>query len=380
MAIFKRGRVYWFHFIFNGQHVQRSTKQGNPRVARQIEAAHRTALAKGEVGIVDRKPAPALKEFAQRFMDAIQVRSAAKPRTVQFYAERLARLLDFAPLASSRLDQIDEALIESYVQQRNQKVSPATVNRELATLRRLLRLAQEWRVIDRVPRIHLLPGERTREFILNHELEQLYLENCPQPLHDAAMLLLDTGMRPGESLALEWPDVHLQPANGARYGYVHVRLHAEAGKSKYARRNLSLTDRVRAMLEARAATSNSPWIFPGRGGKPYRVKSLYHDHVDVQKRLELSADFVPYALRHTMLTRMGEAGADAFTIMRIAGHSSITMSQRYVHPSPESLERAFERLEALNARAMGSLPEGQKGQLPATVPATSKGLASKKLD
>ena len=56
------------------------------------------------------------------------------------------------------------------------------------------------------------------------------------------------------------------------------------------------------------------------------------------------------------------------------------MSQRYVHPSPESLERAFERLEALNARAMGSLPEGQKGQLPATVPATSKGLASKKLD
>lgn len=50
-----------------------------------------------------------------------------------------------------------------------------------------------------------------------------------------------------------------------------------------------------------------------------------------------------------MLTRLGEAGVDAFTIMRIAGHSSITVSQRYVHTSPESLERAFERLEALNA-------------------------------
>jgi len=52
-----------------------------------------------------------------------------------------------------------------------------------------------------------------------------------------------------------------------------------------------------------------------------------------------------------MLTRLGEAGVDAFTIMRIAGHSSITVSQRYVHPSPESLERAFERLELLNANA-----------------------------
>jgi hypothetical protein len=45
--------------------------------------------------------------------------------------------------------------------------------------------------------------------------------------------------------------------------------------------------------------------------------------------------------------------ADAFTIMRIAGHSSVTVSQRYVHPSPESLERAFERMDAMNNSARG---------------------------
>ena len=50
-----------------------------------------------------------------------------------------------------------------------------------------------------------------------------------------------------------------------------------------------------------------------------------------------------------MLTRLGESGADAFTIMRIAGHSSVTVSQRYVHPTPEGMERAFERLEKFNA-------------------------------
>lgn len=42
MSIFKRGRVYWFHFYFQDQHIQQSTKQRNPNVARQIEAAHRT--------------------------------------------------------------------------------------------------------------------------------------------------------------------------------------------------------------------------------------------------------------------------------------------------------------------------------------------------
>jgi hypothetical protein len=37
MSIFKRGNVYWYHFLFNGEHVQKSTKQGNPRTARQVE-------------------------------------------------------------------------------------------------------------------------------------------------------------------------------------------------------------------------------------------------------------------------------------------------------------------------------------------------------
>jgi len=46
-----------------------------------------------------------------------------------------------------------------------------------------------------------------------------------------------------------------------------------------------------------------------------------------------------------MLTRLGESGVDAFTIMRIAGHSSIVVSQRYIHPTPEAVERAFERLQ-----------------------------------
>jgi hypothetical protein len=64
---------------------------------------------------------------------------------------------------------------------------------------------------------------------------------------------------------------------------------------------------------------------------------------------------VVHSLRHTMLTRIGLLGVDAFTIMRIAGHSSITISQRYVHPSPESVERAFEKLEVSNQppRRMG---------------------------
>lgn len=85
-------------------------------------------------------------------------------------------------------------------------------------------------------------------------------------------------------------------------------------------------------------------------------------------------EFVIYSLRHTYGTRLGEAGADAFTIMRLMGHSSVTVSQRYVHPSPEAMERAVERLQIMNDKALGSGGQGAETveirQLPATISAT----------
>jgi hypothetical protein len=83
MSIFKRGNVYWYHFLFNGEHIQKSTKQGNPRTARQMEAARRTALAKGEVGIEERKAAPMLSDIAERFIAHVEARHENKPQTVQ---------------------------------------------------------------------------------------------------------------------------------------------------------------------------------------------------------------------------------------------------------------------------------------------------------
>jgi integrase len=363
VAIFKRGKIYHYNFWWHGEHIQQSTKQGNPRVARQMEAAHRTRLAKGEVGFAERKPAPMLKDFAQRFIDSIQVRCAEKPATVAFYAEKLGTLLKFEPLANARLDQIDEALIEFYVQEASKetgrlgdRIAPATINRRLATLRRALRLAQEWRLIDRVPRIKFLPGEQNREFILSHANEEAYLSACPQPLHDIALTILDCGLRTTEALTLAWRNVHLEPAHGAKYAYIHI----ECGKSRNARRNVPITDRVAAMLLGRSLESKSVYVFPSEAGRPYSVTSVDHQHAKVRAALGMPAEFVIYSLRHTYGTRLGEAGADAFAIMRLMGHSSVTVSQRYIHPSPEALERAVERLQAINATKR--LPEGQNGQ------------------
>jgi integrase len=353
MSIYKRGDVYWYEFSFNGERIRESARTGNDKAARQIEAAHRARLAKGEAGIHEQPPVPTLAEFAPRFQRAIETVCADKPATVGLYEEKLRRLLADSQLAGAHLDAIDESVIDGYKQRRTRQLSrygrplsPASVNRELATLRRLLRLAQEWKSLDRVPRIRLLRGERNREFVLSHALEPKYLEAAPQPLRDVAILILETGVRPGEAVGLQWPDVRLQQAVHAKFGFIVIR----GGKSRNAKRNLRLTARAADMLKARKATTKSDRLFPGDEPEAAILgTSLDHQHATVREALKLPQDFVVHSLRHTMLTRLGEAGADAFSIMKIAGHSSVMVSQRYVHPTPEGMDRAFDRLESLNA-------------------------------
>src|SRR6202035_3137799 len=107
------------------------------------------------------------------------------------------------------------------------------------------------------------------------------------------------------------------------------------------------------MLDRRNQLARGEYVFPSEAGGAWLVSSLDHQHLEFRTLMSacgigMPAEVVVHSLRHTMLTRLGEAGADAFTIMRIAGHSSVTVSQRYVHPSPQSLESAFERLENLH--------------------------------
>jgi hypothetical protein len=106
MSIYKRGEVYWYKFMWKGKLIRESTKQGNDKIARQMEAAHRTSLAKGEVGIRERKPAPTLSEFCEKRFEP-SVKSTTSPKTwLDFYRVGLRAIKDYRALAGLRLDEI----------------------------------------------------------------------------------------------------------------------------------------------------------------------------------------------------------------------------------------------------------------------------------
>ena len=365
MSIFKRGRVYWYHFYFNGEHVQESTKQGNPRVARQMEAAHRVSLAKGEVGIREKKTIPALAEFCRTRVEPWAKAQFEKtcPANLRWYRSRLRAICSYDAVANLKLDAItsenatDFARHElarahlSHISRGKQRNKPhttgalavSTVNTSLRALRRVMRLAVEWGLIPAAPKIKLLPGERHRDRVITPDEETQYLAAAPEPLSTIATVLVDSGLRPDECYRLRWEYVSVEELRPYTYGSLSVAH----GKTKAAQRKLPLSPRVRGLLEGLWLKVGQPavgWVFPAL------TKSGHADHDTIRrqhlKTLAASGvrSFVLYSLRHTFLTRLGASGCDVWTLARIAGHSSIQMSAKYVHPGEDAVLNAMARL------------------------------------
>ena len=165
--IYKRGRIYWYKFTWYGKLIRESTKQGNAKVARTMESAHRTSLAKGEVGIREKKAAPTLSEFCEtRFESwANATFETTRPNNWFWFRSGIRRLTANEELAKAALDQITNESVAGYaaservrVQKRGagkkQGLAVSSINSSIRVLRRILNLAAEWGVIQALRRSH----------------------------------------------------------------------------------------------------------------------------------------------------------------------------------------------------------------------------------
>lgn len=342
MALIKRSGYWHFDFIFKGRRIQGSTHQTNKNLAKLVEAKVRSDAALEAFGIIQPKTSPMFSDFMEgKFLTHVR-KHAKKPRTVEFYSVAVRRLIEYPPFRNLRLSQIDSALIADYTR----KVSVATLNGELRTLSKAMNLAEEWKLIPAKVKIRMLPGEHKREFILTGELETRYLSLVDYPLRQAAILMLDMGLRPEECVSLKKADVTVEE--------VIIR----DGKSENATRALPHTDRTKEAIQLLCALwPDSEFLFPGRKGRHLNRKSLDNMHARIRSEHSLPAEFVLYSLRHTFATRLAETGASPFDLKAALGHGSITMSERYIHVSGDHLRIALKRKEVLDKTIRGEVHE-----------------------
>jgi site-specific recombinase XerD len=244
----RHGKAWSLRFVFEGQRIEQTTGHSNLRRAEAYAEAFRTRLRNEGVGILEKKPIPNFKNAMADFL--VWSGSRQKKNTASRYETASKALISYFGRVP-RVDRITNPQIEKFItwrksqygaprgikpktgkakQASKKKISNATVNRELACLKKMFSnlVADGVLTTNPVKLVKFLVEDSEPGRVLNREEEGLYLLAASQPLQDYATLLVETGLRPDELCKLAVQDVF----SGAERPYLMVR----AGKTKSARR------------------------------------------------------------------------------------------------------------------------------------------------
>lgn len=223
---------------------------------------------------------------------------------------------------------------------------PATVNRDQMTLRAALTKAAEWGMmpsnpLDKVKRAKEDRNAAIRAITAEEEtaiLASLEATEAKRPpdwyFKTFFIVALDTGLRRGELITLEWDDLDLEGGT--------LTVKGSGAKSSQSRR-VPLTDRAKDTLTEwarrcpegdkvfpRATDDGARWLWE-EARKDAGVTGLrFHD------------------LRHSYASRLAHAGVGVLLIKELLGHSSIATSQRYMHAVESDARRAVDLLQQSN--------------------------------
>jgi integrase len=231
------------------------------------------------------------------------------------------------------LREITFMVVDAYVAQRAAMRMPATVNREVQLLHHMFVKALEWgKALDNPVR-HQKPlrvNNRRLRYLSQEEMARL-LDSADDVLSPVLIAALHTGLRRGELFSLTWRDVDFA------LGVIRV-VETKNGE----RREIPMTDMLRATLQNLPRRLASDYVFPGKAG---------HGLVDIRKRFHRAlqvADiegFVFHDLRHTFASHLVMAGVDLMTVKEFLGHKDIKMTLRYAHLAPDYKRAAISRLD-----------------------------------
>jgi len=249
MSVYKRGGVYWYEFWFQGQRYRDSTKLTNKTAAQNVEAIGRAELAQGRAGIVRKKPCPKFEDFVNNdFLPWSEKQHAAHPRTHLRHKVSCNRLTRF--FGKLLLDAISTGDVEKFKLERSEEITSAGTNRDLAAMRSMLNYAVRKGLIQLNPvhGVKLLPEGPGAMRVVSQEEQRKYLAKASPLLRDVATVMVETGMRPEEVFTIRKENAHVAQ------GYVFV----PTGKTRFARRNIPLTDAAKAVLKRRVKATQSP--------------------------------------------------------------------------------------------------------------------------
>ncbi len=235
-----------------------------------------------------------------------------------------------------RIEEARQALLK-------QGCTPPRVNRYVAWLRHFcnVQVKQDRLVQNPVSKLTMYPDSKERVRCLTHA-EEAKLLKALGPEAPLARFALLTGLRQGEQFGLKWADLDLD-----RY---RLRLHdTKSGKSQ----EVVLVNEAMDILRVCQSLGRSAYIFPS-SRRPYNTPL---DPTNFMRRYRAAVALagIPHTtwhdLRHTFATRLAMVTKNAVTVQRAMRHSSLKMTEKYIHYTDEFLV-----LELEKAAQLGTAP------------------------
>lgn len=338
-SLYRRGQVWWAKAYQNGRMVRWSLGTRDKREARRVlnERMQLTAQsARPTCSDVTWDTAAAdLMVYYRAYGTRNATEAAYKVRQLDSYFREM------------RLAAIDTSVVLDYVAHRRaQGKAAATVNVELATLRKALRLAQEHGKLERVPRIRVLKPAAPRSGFFEPEQVEIVCKALPEDLALVVRLAFSYGWRvDSEILTLTKAQVNLHEGT---LRLLPGRTKNGAGRVAYLTGELKVAiadqlSRVRALEQELGIAV--PWLFPHLGGK-YRGQPIKSFVYPWRRACRVAGcpGMLRHDLRRSAARHMINLGVPERVVMAVTGHKTPSMLHRYCIVAPSDLQDVARRL------------------------------------
>jgi integrase len=362
-SVYQRGRMWWIAYWSRGKQLRESS--GSTKQADAERLLKRRIQDHGKGRVIDPKAEERLRT-EDLFEAVVTDYKANGKRSLDTLEDRLVPLR--AAFGLDRAIDVDEARIEKYKAERlvskargDKLVAPATVNRELAALRRAFRLGVKQRRISRAPDIEMLAEAPPREgFVEPNRFEGL-VSHLPAYLQDFARFDYIVGWRKGALKALRWPDVDRE--NGRLY----LRRAGSKNKKPYV---IVLTGELKAIIERRWAARSvarldgtvflSEFVFH-RDGRP--IGDFRKAWATAREQAGLPG-LLFHDFRRSAARNLRRAGVGPDVAMKITGHETDSMWRRYSVVKEDDIEAALTATQRyVTQQAAVGQPEEQKSNV-----------------
>ena len=346
MALFQRGKVWWYEFWFAGQRIRESTKSTAKTIAKLAEKNRRRELEEGLNNITDqrRERIRTFRDMAEDYFDGYKIRLPDSATFADYAIGHLKRLL-----GSKMLVDFDETVVAKYQNDRlGEGAAPKSINEEVGFL---LRILDEPGDIIRVRlrkkkmlklRVRQNIGKAYTEEEKQRMLQEAATARSPH-IYLALTLALNAGMRDQEIKSLSWHQINFEK----RFLAVG-RSKTEGGEGRTIPLNSDLFAVLSDYVEwykVKFGPTRSEWyVFPFGSPQPTdptrHVTTLKTVWSNIREKAGVKGRW--HDNRHTLVTELAESGAGDQTIMDIAGHVSKQMLKHYSHIRMEAKRKALE--------------------------------------